>query len=335
MTDSKNQQNNDNQEKQQPQYIAQPIPPYYYEEEDEISLLDMLLVLARNKMLILKTTGVFVLLGLFIAVFSGAEYTSSARLIRETTEAASANLGGLAALGQGLGLSIGGATEGLTAEAYPDILTSREVRLAVIRNRYFFRDIGDSLTLTAYLELRKGFFSKAANAVQEYTIGLPGKILSAIKGGDEYAPVLTSGGGLIYPTEEEEDAMEAVSSWLSVNVDQETGIMSVSVTTHDPLLSANLAESFINHLTERVRAIRTQKARDNVEFIEEQAGIADLELKQAEEALAEFEDRNQNISTSRLETERARYQRQVNFASQKFSDFQTQACSGANRTPAQ
>jgi len=324
MTDSKNPQNNDNQDKQQPQYIAQPIPPYYYEEEDEISLLDILLVLARNKMLILKTTGVFVLLGLLIAVFSAAEYTSSSRLIRETTEAASANLGGLASLGRGLGLSIGGATEGLTAEAYPDILTSREVRLAVIRNRYYFRDVRDTLTLTAYLEQRKGFFSKAVNTVQEYTIGLPGKILSAIKGGDEYVPIATSGGQLVYPTEEEEDAMEAVSNWLSVNVDQETGIMSIRVTTHDALLSAQIAESFINHLTERVRAIRTQKARENLEFVEGRFDEARQELEQAEQALAQFRDRNQNISTARLQTELDRYQRQVTFASQLYSDLQAQ-----------
>jgi len=324
MTDDKNQQNQNDQNQQRPQYPPQPVPPYYYDEEEEISLLDMMLVLARNRMLIIKTTAVFILLGLFIAVFSTAEFTSSATLIRETTESPSANLGGLASLGRGLGLSIGGATQGLTAEAYPNILRSREVRLAVVREWYYFRDVGDSLTLTNYLEQKKGFVSKAGKFLKEYTIGLPGKILRAVRGGQEYTPVITQEGQMVYPSEEEEDAMKAVSDWLSVNVDQETGLMTVRVATHDPLFSANLADSFIQHLTDRVRAIRTKKSRENLEFVEERFEEAKLQLQQAEEELAQFQDRNQNITTARLRTEEERLRRQVNFASQLYSDLQTQ-----------
>jgi len=321
---SDNPQNNKDHNTPPPQYTPQPVPPYYYEEEDEISLLDMLLVLARNRTLILKTLGVFLVLGLLIAVFSSAEYTSSATLIRETTEGASTNLGGLASLGRGLGLSVGGATKGLTAEAYPDILKSREVRLAVVRDNYYFRDVGDSLSLTEYFQRKKSIFSKMVPTLKEYTIGLPGKILHAVKGGKEYAPVMTASGEPMYPTEIEESAMKAVLSMVLVSVDQETGLMTVKVTTGDPLFSASLADRFIEHLTERVRAIRTKKARENLEFIQDRFNQAQEELNRAEEELADFSDRNQGISTARLRTEQERLARRVNFKQQLFSDLQTQ-----------
>lgn len=319
-----NPQNNKDHNTPPPQYPPQPIPPYYYEEEDEISLLDMLLVLARNRMLILKTIGVFLVLGLIIAVFSSAEYSSSATLIRETTEGASTNLGGLASLGRGLGLNIGGTTQGLTAEAYPDILKSREVRLAVVRDNYYFRDVGDSLSLTDYFIRKKGFLSKFGGFIKDYTIGLPGKILHTVKGTQDISPVMTFSGEPVYPTEDEEDAMKALSGMLSVSVDQETGLMTVKVTTGDPLLSASLADGFIKHLTDRVRAIRTKKARENLEFIQGRFNQAQEELNQAEEELAAFDDRNQNPSTARLRTERERLSRRVNFKQQLFSDLQTQ-----------
>lgn len=300
-------------------------PPYYY-EEDEISLLDMVLVLARNKRLILITTGVFVALGLFIAIFSPNKYNSSATLIREVTEGSSlsGSLGGLAALGQGLGLSLGGATKGLSAEAYPELLRSREVRLAVVRDTYYFPDVGDSLTLTEYFESQKGFLSATVSFIKKITIGLPGTILNAIKGGEEPAAIIAADGQPLYPTEEEDEAMKRVAEMLSVNVDQQTGLMTVSISSWNPLFSANLTDRFVNHLIERVRAIRTQKSRENLAFIQERFQEAEAELRKAEEALAQFDDRYNNPQTAQLNTERTRLQRQVSFKSQLYSDMQAQ-----------
>lgn len=324
MNDENTKDQNPNQQQTPPNQGAPVYPPYYYEEEDEVSLLDLLLVLARNRRLIAITAGVFVVLGLFIAVFSSSEYSSSATLIREI-ESTQGNLsGGLAALGRGFGLSLGGTTTGLTAEAYPNIIKSREVKLAVVRDKYYFPDESDSLTLTEYYENNKGIFSAIFGAIKGYTIGLPGKILALFRGKENSRAILTAEGNLLYPTEEEEDAMEAVTGMLSVSVDQETGLMTVSITSGDPLFSTQLTDSFVEHLTERVRAIRTKKARKNLQFIKERFAEAEQQLNQAEGQLANFMDRNTNPQTAKLQTERERLQRQVTFKSQLYSEMQTQ-----------
>jgi len=57
-------------------------------------------------------------------------FTAKVKLIREIESEGSRGLvGGLAAL-RGLGISIGGSTAGLTPDAFPQITTSREDRLA-------------------------------------------------------------------------------------------------------------------------------------------------------------------------------------------------------------
>ena len=293
--------------------------------EDEISLLDILLVFARKRRLITGSVIVFALLGLAIAITSSAEYTSDAKVVREVEDGQSSNPfgGGLSAL-QGLGIRVGGGASGLNPESYPDILRSREVRLAVVRDTFYVQEMGRSMTFVDYVNREPGWTSH----VRSYTIGLPGTLLGLMRSGSEPQAgdrVATLGGGERRAlSEEEASAIRAVESVLSTAIDRDTGLMSISVTTGDPVLSAGLADSFSRHLTERVRSIRTQKSRDNMRFMEERMEDARADLREAEERLASFMDRNRNITTESLRTERDRLRRQVNFAEQLYSDVQAQ-----------
>ena len=293
--------------------------------EDEISLLDILVVFARKKRLIVGSIIAFALLGLTIAITSSAEYTSDAKVVREAEDGQSGMpfSGGLSAL-QGLGVRLGGSASGLNPESYPDILRSREVRLAVVRDTFYVQEMGRSMTYVDYVNREPGWTSH----VWRYTVGLPGTLLDAMRGdegpqaGDRVGtPGADERRAL---TEEEAGAIRAVENVLSTSIDRETGLMSISVTTGDPVLSAGLADSFSRHLTERVRSIRTQKSRDNMRFMEERMEEARAALREAEERMANFMDRNRNITTESLRTERDRLRRQVNFAEQLYSDVQAQ-----------
>lgn len=311
---------------QSTQNIPESRPSSYmpYEEEESISLLDILLVIARNRRLIGITTALFLALGLLIAVFSPNEYTASARMIRETqTESGGGLAGGLAAL-RGFGISIGGGSVGLTAETYPDILRSREVRLAIARSEFQFEDVDGPLILVDYYSRDPGIVKLALTGIKKVTIGLPGTIMGMFRDKAIATGVNSSSGNLQFLTEEEEETIERLGDMVSVSVDRNSGIMTISVTTRQPLLSAQLAQTFINHLTERVREIYTKKAREDLKFIRERFGEAQQELEVAEEKLAQFMDRNRNPQTALLRTEMERLQRQVTFKTQLYSDLQTQ-----------
>ena len=287
--------------------------------EDEVSLLDILLVIARHKQLILRTVLVFTVLGIAYALMASEEYTSTAKVVREAQEDMPSGLsGGLAAL-QGFGINIGGASSGLTPQAYTEILSSREVRLAVVRDTFYFADEDTSTTFVDYMDRPPGL----VGTILKYTIGLPGTIMEAPQG-DQRTPVATQSGVRVYPTEAEEEAIKAIGDRISSSVDQETGLMSVSVTAGEARLAAGLTESFLQHLTDRVSAIRTEKARRNLGFMEERFAEVEQELRAAEEELATFVDRNSGIQTARLETERERLQRQVSFKSELYQQLQAQ-----------
>ena len=93
-------------------------------------------ILTRNRRLIGITILVFGLVGTFLALLpEEPEYQSSATVIREG-ENQSAPSRAFSALSQ-FGFNSGGTSTGLTPASYPEILKSREVRLAVVRDTFY------------------------------------------------------------------------------------------------------------------------------------------------------------------------------------------------------
>ncbi|MCS3648580.1 GNVR domain-containing protein [Salinibacter ruber] len=303
-------------------------PGYGPRQEDEVSLLDILLVLARYKTLIVRTVLVFTLLGVTYALLAEEEFTSEARVVREAQQEGGGLSGGLpGGIGggalSGLGISLGGAASGLTPQAFPDVLQSREVRLAVVRDTFRFPDAERPMTFVEYVNQPPGVLS----TVLDYTLFLPwtlkGMLGQATSKSPAPAGTMETGKPLI-PSEEEDKALKSISEKISASVDEETGLMTISVTAGDPQLSSALAESFLDHFSTRVREIRTEKVRERLQFVEGRYEEAEQELETAEERLAQFLERNQNPTTATLQFRRDRLQRQVSFKEQLYSELQSQ-----------
>jgi uncharacterized protein involved in exopolysaccharide biosynthesis len=296
--------------------------------EDEVSLLDILLVLARHKTLIVRTVLVFTLLGVTYAILAPEEFTSEARVVREAQAEGGGLPGGISgglaggAL-SGLGISLGGAASGLTPAAFPDVLQSREVRLAVVRDTFRFPDAERPMTYVDYVNRPAGPFGR----LLDYTLFLPWTLKGALGNAISTPPApagTTETGKPLIPSEEEDEALKSIADKISAAVDEETGLMTISVTAGGPQLASAFAESFLDHFTIRVREIRTEKVRERLGFVEDRFQEAEQELETAEERLAQFLERNQNPTTASLQFRRDRLQRQVSFKEQLYSELQSQ-----------
>ena len=292
--------------------------------EDEVSLLDILLVLARNKTLIVRTVLVFTLLGVTYALLAPEEFTSSAKVVREAQSEGGDLPGGISpgAL-SGFGISLGGSASGLTPAAFPDVLQSREVRLAVVRDTFRFPDAERPMTFVDYVNRPPG----ALGLALKYTLKLPWTLKNALGEAISGSPApagTTETGAPVIPSEEEDEALEAIGDRVTTAVDQETGLMTISVTAGEPRLASSLAESFLDHFTTRVRTIRTEKVRERLQFVEGRFQEVEQELEAAEDRLAQFLERNQNPTTATLQFRRDRLQRQVSFKEQLYSELQSQ-----------
>jgi uncharacterized protein involved in exopolysaccharide biosynthesis len=292
--------------------------------EDEVSLLDILLVLARNKTLIVRTVLVFTLIGVTYALLAPEEYTSDAKVVREAqTESGGLPSGIPSGALSSFGINLGGAASGLTPAAFPEVLQSREVRLAVVRDTFRFPDAERPMTFVEYVNRPAGLLSTAL----DYTLWLPWTLKGALGRlvSDSSVPAGTTEAGVpVVPSEKEDDALKAISKKVSASVDEETGLMTVSVTARGPVLAADLAKSFVSHLRARVREIRTEKTEDQLQFVEQRFQEAEEELEDAEARLAQFLERNQSLNAPKLQFQRDRLQRQVTFKQQLYSNLQNQ-----------
>ena len=296
--------------------------------EDEVSLLDILLVLARHKTLILRTVLVFTLLGVTYALLAPEEFTSEARVVREAQEGGGGGGGLPGGIPSGalssFGINLGGSASGLTPAAFPEILESREVRLAVARDTFRFPDVEQPMTFLEYANRPPG----SVDLLLKYTLMLPftvkDVIADALSGGSEPGKNQVAGTEIGQLTEEEHRAIKAVGGKIASSVDEENGLMTISATARGPQLASSVAESFLNHFTTRVREIRTEKVRKRLNFVKDRFQEAEQELETAEERLAQFLERNQNPTAATLQFRRDRLQRQVSFKEQLYSNLQGQ-----------
>jgi len=294
--------------------------------EDEASFLDVLLVLVRNKVVIMRTVLAFAVLGVTYAVLASPEYTSGAKVVRESQTDGQVSLPGGISPGalSGLGINLGGgSSSGLTSQAFPSVLKGQKVRLAVVQDTFRFPDAERPMTFVDYANRPPG----ALDLVLKYTLKLPWTLKSALGElvSESPAPAGTTDvGEPRMLTKEEDKALELVSEMVSTSVDQESGLMKIFVTAGSPQLAADLTESFLDHFARRVREIRTEKVRERLSFVKERFREAEEELESAEDRLAQFLERNQNPTTATLRFRQDRLERQVSFKEQLYSDLQGQ-----------
>ncbi|MEM8556512.1 MAG: Wzz/FepE/Etk N-terminal domain-containing protein [Bacteroidota bacterium] len=284
--------------------------PYAAEDEPrEVSLLDVLLMVTRHRRAILLTAAALAVLGVVYALLQRDEYTASATLVREAEEGFAAS-GAISAL-RSFGFDLGATEPGLSVEAYPDILATREVRLVLLRDTFHVPSEDTSLTLMRYV-LRPSPIGYVINAPKRWV-----RSLRRSEGGaaPSEQPVLS---------ELEQLALGKLAGLTRVSTNEESGLMSVTITTHDPYLSAAVVERSVDLLAERVRSIRTQKARDNLAFVSERFEQAEQDFRRQQARLAAFDDRNRAIQTASLRTQRERLTQDLSFKREYYNELRTE-----------
>jgi uncharacterized protein involved in exopolysaccharide biosynthesis len=288
-------------------------------EVEEVSVLSLLASLAEGKRIILRSLLLFFVLGSIVATCTPTTYQSSMTVLSELGGQEGGVSGGLASTLRSFGLgSLSGRGNGLTAQALPNIVTSREVLLAVARDTISAQTGLPGPSVVEYLNDEPSGADNLVRHVVSNTIGLPGKILTWIKGGEDIAGEVS---GL---TADEHRALAWLKSRVSASESLTSGLIAVDATTTSAALSAHIVASLAKNVRQRVQEVYTSKARQDLAFVEAQFHEADTLLLSADRALYLFKDRNQGVTSSQLQSEQERLSREVVFKSQLYTEIQAQ-----------
>ena len=281
-------------------------------KDDEIDLIALLKTVYVARRFVIKTTILFAVLGIILAMVSPTKYTASSTFVPQLSEGqTNSPLGGLASLaGINLSAIMGGQPQEISPSLYPKIAESVPYRLALL-----------DATVESNTSFRDYILSQSGGVailplLKKYTIGLPGLLLN--KQTDNNENLDTS---LFQITEQDKDLFELLAQVVSIEVDDQEGLVFISVELADRMVAAQLAQAATDLLQSNIIAFKSQSARNNLEFIESQFESKRKEFEEIQDSIAIFKDQNLNITSALYQNQLTRLESQFTVTSSVFQEL--------------
>lgn len=296
------------------------------EEEEGLDIMELVRSLWDGRKTILIVTGIFIALGLIAAITMKRTYTISTTMVPQMSSSRSSSLASLASLaGMDLGMT---QTSELSPLVYPQIVSSVPFRVELMHAPLHFEKADTAVSLLTYA---KDYMKPSVFAVvKKYTIGLPFLLLSKLsKPKDVVLPGDWTGEGSNEPrpytvTKDEEKMLKYLAAAVTLAVDKKEGYLTLTVNGMEPVQTADLAVKAQELLQKEVTRFRTEKAEDELNYIQERYEEVKKEAESYQAALAVLTDRSQNMTTSRARLERERLQAKYAVSSAVYSEMAKQ-----------
>ena len=282
-------------------------------KDDEIDLIAMLKTVFFARRFVIKTTMLFAVLGVILAGVSPIKYTASATFVPQLSEGqTNSSLGGLASLaGINLSAIMGSQPQDISPSLYPQIAESIPYRLALLEAKVGSNDT----SFRDYILAQSGGLA-ILSLLKKYTIGLPGLLLN--KQTDDNETLYNT---LYQITEEDKELFEFLAQVVSIEVDDQEGLVSISVELADRMVAAQLAQAATNLLQSNIIAFKSQSARNNLDFIEGQFESKRKEFEEVQDSIAVFTDQNLNITSTLYQNQLTRLESKFTVTSSVFQEL--------------
>lgn len=265
---------------------------------DRVDLIALMKNIWLGRRIVLITFGLFVVLGVLIAMLSPVKYRAGAVLLPQVEDQRDfGQLGGLASLA-GVDLAgMMGNSSGIAPELYPNIVSSYPFLNELVHTEFAFSGSDEGKTFFKHLEE-----NQKANVLLKYTLRLPWtlkEMLFPLKE-TELSASAERDGRMIAVTRDELDIFETVSSHLSVEVSTKTGLVSVAFSWEDPYVAAQVAQKVVDLLQEYVIDYKTSQVRNSLDFVEARFEEKKKEFELAQERLFAYQDAHRNRVSERI-----------------------------------
>jgi len=209
----------------------------------------------------------------------------------------------------------------LSPTVYPEIVSSAPFQLDLMNLPFTFSEVNHPVSLYEYYaEISK---PSALSLIGKYTIGLPGIVLSAIKG-DSEVKGLTDVKGPIALTKKQEKVRKMIAEQVTINLDTKQGFIKLQAAFPEALLSAQVADQARELLQKYITRFKIEKASDKLAFIEQRYQEKKKEFEKAQSKLAYFSDQNKNVTSAVARTEEVRLQGDYTIAMNVYNELAKQ-----------
>ena len=293
-----------------------------FNEEDQIDIIAVLKTLWNGKMLIVKTSILFFVIGCIVALLSPVVYTSQTTFVPQVSEdqmsSSNGSLGSLASLA-GINLNQGSSTSDsyLSPLLYSKIANSDEFSLKLIEEELISLN-GDKFTIKEYLLSDTNSSFNLIGFIKKYTIDLFLKNDNELKNNEIIK-------GYNFISQEEFNLANNLKLKFSIVLNDKEGYIEVIASDKDAFISTQLVKIITKNLQSRIIELRTNKIKERLEYSKNQYELKQIEFNILQNNVADFKDSNKNISTARFMSElqklESEYQLQQNILMTLASEF--------------
>lgn len=268
-------------------------------EEKEIDLVELIRLMWLNRWLVIKITGVMMLLGLMVALFSKKEYTASCDIVlQSSTSGSSSSMSSLAALA---GINIGqmqNSVRALSPYVYENILNSTSYRKELMYTVMDFEKADRPVSFYEYFTSEEFNKPGVMDYVKKYTIGLPGVIIGAIRGPqpESEASVVEEGSAIETLTSEEASCVSLLSKAVVITLDDKKGYITITANMPEPVAAAQLAQAAFDILQKYITKFKIEKVQSDLDFVQERYDEAKRNFEEVQARRAKLRDANMNTT---------------------------------------
>ncbi|TDE13141.1 Wzz/FepE/Etk N-terminal domain-containing protein [Dyadobacter psychrotolerans] len=253
---------------------------------NEIRLKDLITFIKRNLLLLIAVSAVSAILGVAFSFSLPKMYNSQIILLPEYGALKKNSLSSLLNTNM-----LRDGVEKLAPELYPTILKSSLLGIYLLQQPVIDQDNKSYKSLDIFLQqtIKPGLLSGVFSSNTQEKIVIPPKIPGAIS----------------YSRAEERKIKSALAL-INSEIDIKNGVLTVTASTEDPIVSAIVVEASKTFLINYVEEYRTDKATQEVQMLSGQVTSSRRRLRNTELALQSYRDRNRNpfLNVARIEEQR-------------------------------
>lgn len=273
---------------------------------------------SKSKLFLVVTT--CALIGAIIAFQAPIKYSSSTVFIptsSSTSTGGLGELGGLASLA-GVNLNTGDNTAGIPPALYPKLAKSVRFKQRLINSQFFVKDLKDSISYKEY------YLSYYKPPFVQRTLKLILSGLYSIQNTNGSNESISFGSEIFIINKDEEEIFSILDRQLSILPNKKDGFVEIKMETENAEISAQMVYNVREILKEELTQIKVKNATEQLDFTLSQFKEKQKEFISAQNALAVFQDRNQNISTSTARSEERQLEAEYNLKQSIFNEISQQ-----------
>lgn len=296
-------------------------------EEQEIDLVELIQKMWINRWLIIKVTGVFVVLGVLVALFSAKVYTASCDIVPDTGKSGNSKMSSLAALA-GVNLGEGADVTALSPLVYQNIMNGTSFRKELMQTKIDFEKADKPVSFFDYYTSEEYNKPSVFSYIKKYTIGLPFVILNAIRGEQpepDYSAIGNSEGPTMETLSKDEyNALKILEQCVSLTLDNKNGYVTITTNMPEAVASAQLAQATVVLLQKYITEFKIAKVQSNLDFIQSRYNEAKKNFEDIQIRRAAFRDANTNTNKYSARVEAEKLDAEYTLAMNLYSELATQ-----------